>query len=198
MYKYIGMIIVVIVFSVTLSACTDSDVKYYEDYVEVTNGHAQLEEGATATAGVCSQSDASKELVPVYVCGAVYEPGVYYLEESALKEDALFAAGGYDLGAAEDYVNLAENIVSGEKIYFPYEDELADGGGLSQDSGKVNINTATKDELMTLPGIGESKAEAIIKYREEHGAFQSIEDITNISGIKEGVYNNIKEYIIVN
>lgn len=196
MYKYIGMIILVAIFGLTLFGCRDSDVKYYEDYVEVTNGQNQSEEEDTVGTDICSQSDAGQGLVPVYVCGAVYEPGVYYLEESALKEDALGAAGGYDLGAAEDYVNLAEGIVAGEKIYFPYEQELSEG--LSQNSRKININTATKEELMTLPGIGESKAQAIIKYREEYGPFQNIEDITNISGIKEGVYNNIKEYIIVN
>ena len=111
-------------------------------------------------------------------------------------------AGGLTSDAALDYVNLAETVNAGEKIYFPYADEVADSVNISQsdndqgNSGKININTATKDELMTLPGIGDSKADAIIKYRDEYGPFQNIEDITNITGIKEGVYNNIKDYII--
>ena len=63
------------------------------------------------------------------------------------------------------------------------------------DSGKININTATKDEIMTLPGIGESKASDIIRYRDEHGSFKTIEEIMNIQGIKEGVFNKIKDLI---
>ncbi len=72
-------------------------------------------------------------------------------------------------------------------------------GGLAADSsdGRVNLNTATRDQLMTLPGIGESKADAIIAYREEHGAFASIEEIQNISGIKDGVFSQIKDFITV-
>ncbi len=196
MYKNIIMIILVAFLGANLFGCDNSDIKYYEDYDEVTSSQNYYQDGELGLE-ISSQMDAKQKLVPVYVCGAVSEPGVYYLAETALKEEALALAGGYDLGAAEGYVNLAETVVSGEKIYFPYEDELAQGDGVNPNSGKVNINTATQEELMTLPGIGASKAQAIIKYREEYGPFQSIEDITNISGIKEGVYNNIKEYIIV-
>ena len=64
-------------------------------------------------------------------------------------------------------------------------------------SGKVNINTASKELLMTLPGIGEAKAESIIKYREENGGFKNIQDIMNISGIKEGAFQKIKDLITV-
>ena len=145
------------------------------------------------------QSQAVSEQVAVYVCGAVVSPGVYYLPMDSIKQDALDAAGGFLEGAATTYVNLAEPIEEGEQIYFPFEDELSYGYSpiTGQDSGKVNLNRATKEELMTLPGIGESKAEAIITYREEYGAFQSIEEITSIPGIKEGIYDNIKDYIVV-
>ncbi|MBR3832833.1 MAG: ComEA family DNA-binding protein [Lachnospiraceae bacterium] len=146
---------------------------------------------------------ASEELVPVHVCGAVNNPGLYYMKADSLKADALALAGGFAPDAATDYINLAEMITYGEKIYFPYVDELQVGYNLNDSQAQgadnlVNINTATKDELMTLPGIGESKAEAIIKYRDKNGPFQNIEDITNIPGIKEGVYNNIKDNIVVN
>lgn len=148
---------------------------------------------------ITTTSELSDDKVAVYVCGAVVSPGVYYLPIDAIKQDALEAADGFCEGAATTYVNLAEKIKEGEQIYFPYEEELVDGYSLLDDEGsdKVNINRATKDELMTLPGIGESKAEAIISYREEHGAFQSIEEITSIPGIKEGIYDNIKDYIVV-
>lgn len=147
---------------------------------------------------------ADNEVISVYVCGAVVNPGVYVLESTDIKEKALEMAGGFTEGAATTYVNLAESVKAGEKIYFPYESELEardfseDINISDEESDKININTATKDELMTLSGIGESKAEDIITYREEHGGFKSIEEIMNINGIKEGVYNKIKDSIVVN
>lgn len=139
--------------------------------------------------------------IAVYVCGAVVNPGVYYLPADAIKQDALCAAGGLQDGASECYVNLAEKLSEGERIYFPFEDELeADYSfvAVDADDGKININTASKEELMTLPGIGESKADSVIEYRETSGGFTDIEEIMNIPGIKEGIYNNIKDYIVVN
>ncbi|MGN0435383.1 MAG: helix-hairpin-helix domain-containing protein [Wujia sp.] len=149
--------------------------------------------------------DEDKDLWAVYVCGAVVEPGVYYLKPGAIKQEALDAAGGFDEGAACFYVNLAQEIADGERIYFPYEEELTgdmaslygEGDSSRQDKGKININTADEALLMTLPGIGETRAKAIVTYREEHGAFERIEDICNVSGIKEATFNNIKEYIVV-
>ena len=138
----------------------------------------------------------------VHVCGAVKCPDVYMLKEGAIKQDALLAAGGFDEGAAKDYVNLAETVKSGEKIYFPYEEELESGIFISETEADVsgsliNINTADKDMLMTLPGIGEKRAQDILDYRNQHGDFSSIEDIKNVKGIKESVYNNIKDIICV-
>lgn len=149
------------------------------------------------------------ERVAVHVCGAVLYPGVYYLEPGSIRQEALDAAGGFAEDAAMDYVNLAAQISAGEKLYIPYADEVSgqetplpemneNMSGTEAASGKVNLNTAAKEELMTLPGIGESKAGAIIQYREETGLFQDIEDIMLVPGIKEGTYNNIKEYIVVN
>ena len=153
-------------------------------------------------------------MVAVYVCGAVKNAGVYYVPSEAIKETAVRMAGGFEEHADVNYVNLAEPVTAGEQIYIPTVDETAEiafpqGGqtestagssGLSEASqpdDRVNINTAGKDELMTLPGIGENKAEAIIAYREAQGKFQSTEELMNIRGIKEGVYNKIKNLIIV-
>ncbi|MBD5096525.1 MAG: ComEA family DNA-binding protein [Lachnospiraceae bacterium] len=138
----------------------------------------------------------------VHVCGAVKCPDVYMLKKGAIKQDALLAAGGFDEGAAIDYVNLAEPVKSGEKIYFPYEDELENGIFIREteadvSEGLININTADKNMLMTLPGIGEKRAQDILDYREQYGGFSSIEDIKNVKGIKESVYNNIKDIICV-
>ena len=109
--------------------------------------------------------------------------------------DAIQAAGGTTPEAREEALNQAEHVVDGQTIYVPAREEETTES-LTSD-GRININAASKEEWMTLPGIGESKAETILEYRKEHGAFQSIEDLMNIPGIKEGVFNKIKEQIKV-
>lgn len=123
-------------------------------------------------------------------------------------------AGGFTDDADVTYVNLAQTVVAGEQIYIPTMEETngislserdtdgipvqdAPAGTNVETDGKININTAGKDALMTLPGIGESKADAIIAYREAQGEFQNTEELMNIRGIKEGIYNKIKDLIIV-
>ncbi len=139
--------------------------------------------------------------VCVHVCGSVNHPGVYYLEEGARIHEAVELAGGMTENAAGDVINLAEIVSDGEKIYIPSEEEVAEGFSVTDpqeaDDGLVNINTASLDELKKLPGIGDIKAEAIIAYREEAGRFDSIEDIMNVSGIKDSSYEQIKDYIKV-
>ena len=161
----------------------------------------------------------------VYVSGYVNNPGVYELSAGSRVIDAIDAAGGYSKEAYDNYLNLASLISDGQMIYVPSEEEVesgsiergvasgADGsgaggvtggngggnGGNSSDSGTlVNINQASKEELMTLPGIGESKADKIIAYREANGRFNSPEGIMEISGIKDGLYNKIKDKICAN
>lgn len=135
----------------------------------------------------------------VYVCGEVQNPGVYELAPGSRICDALAAAGGTLKSAAEETMNLAATVSDGDKIYVPSEGETPQesiGSGTSQ-GGKVNINTADKEQLMTLPGIGEAKANAIISYRKEHGDFKDIQEIMNISGIKQAAFDNVKEFISV-
>jgi len=129
---------------------------------------------------------------------------VYVLTEGSRVCDAFFAAGGLTENAAKDYWNQARLLSDGEMIYVPNEEEAANrspekGNTKNTDNdGKININTATKEGLMTLPGIGESKAERIIAYRDEHGGFSSLEEIMEVEGIKEGMYEKIKDYIVIN
>ena len=147
---------------------------------------------------------ASEDTITVYVCGAVVQEGVYELPAGSRISDALLMAGGYDENALHGYVNLAERLEDGERIYFPDYQELEELGIVpissteSSESGLVNINTADAEMLKTLPGIGDAKAADIIAYREEHGAFSSIEDIKNVSGIGESIYNRISSGITVN
>ena len=140
------------------------------------------------------------ESVVVYVTGAVLHPGVYEVGGNMRVSDAIEAAGGFKNNAAADYLNLAAQLSDGEKITVPTKKEAKalDKDDDSDESHLVNINTAAKEELMTLPGIGESKADAIIAYRQENGGYRNIEELMQISGIKEGVYSKISEYITVN
>ena len=154
----------------------------------------------------------SKALIYVYVCGQVQMPGVYALSEGDRIFQAIDQAGGILPSGDAAWLNLAETLRDGQKIYVPsYEEAEAwqenETGSHGQMESKesaadldstVNINKASKDELMTLPGIGESKADAIMGYREEQGAFDSIEELMSVPGIKEGTYSKIKDRISIN
>lgn len=131
----------------------------------------------------------------VYVCGAVKCEGVYELPSGSRIYEAIAKAGGFREDAAMTQVNQAEVLQDEAQIYVPTLEEQKESQ--KHDDGKVNLNSAAKEELMTLPGVGETKAESIIAYREQHGRFQTIEDIMQISGIKEGLFVKIKDYITV-
>ena len=99
-----------------------------------------------------------------------------------------------------DSLNLAEPIVDGQKITVYTKKQWKEMNEMVNESttqSRININSATIEELMTLPGIGQSKAESIVAYRTEQGGFQVIEDIMNIPGIKEGVFSQLSEWITV-
>ena len=138
----------------------------------------------------------------VYVCGAVVAPGVYELDDGSRIYEAVELVGGFMEEAAEDALNLAESVTDGQMIRIPTEEEQEAVGrqGAEADSaadGKLDLNRADVAALMELPGIGQSKAEAIVGYREEHGSFSRTEDLMKVEGIKEGVFNKIKDRIKV-
>ena len=144
-------------------------------------------------------SERSGDRVFVYVCGEVKSPGVYELPEGSRIVDAVEAAGGMTEAASGTWLNLAEPVSDGQKIEVPSETEAAELEKEQQEaqSGLVNLNTASAEELMTLTGIGESKAEAILSYREEHGGFEKPEELMEIPGIKEGVFEKIRDQVTV-
>lgn len=166
-----------------------------------------VNEGTSGAGSI--NADAGSNDIYVYVCGAVIAPDVYVLKEGSRAEDALEAAGGFDENANRLYVNLAEILQDGQRLYFPYEDDeseilfaeekqSAEGSSDSSESTcsfPININTADVSQLCNIPGIGESKARAIIEYREANGRFEYAADITNVSGIGEATYGKIAEYI---
>ncbi len=156
---------------------------------------AQLSLETKETDPVLEEDSKTKDSIFVFVCGAVKCEGVYEMPQGSRVFEAVSMAGGFSENAAVSQVNQAEILEDETKLYIPTIDEIAEAE--SVEDGKVNINTAAKEELMTLPGVGQSKAELIIQYREEHGRFQAIEDIMNISGIKEGLFGKIKDLIKV-
>ena len=197
--------------AVTLSEITEESAEAEAGPVTDTLTQEQtVAEGAGdgSDAAISENSDvpeASASIV-VYICGSVVSPGVYELPEGSRICDGLEAAGGFTEGADESRINLAGYLKDGDMVFFPEvgEDipEGAAGVSTGQDAGAsagglVNINTASADRLCTLPGIGASKAAAIVKYREENGAFTDIRQITNVSGIGENLFNNIKELICI-
>ena len=147
--------------------------------------------------------------IKVYVCGAVQRPDVYEISADSRIVDAVSAAGGFAIDAYPEAMNLAETVSDGSRIYVPTKEEVdalavvysdtgsGSGGTTSNSTGKVNINTATLEELTTLPGIGDTRARAIIDYREQNGAFGNIEDIMQVTGIKEKSFSKIKDSICV-
>jgi competence protein ComEA len=149
----------------------------------------------------------NSDVIHVHVCGSVVTPGVYELTQKDRVIDAITKADGFCDGAAKDAINQAQLLIDGQRLYIPSQEEMRDGivtvdlaldvNSAEETLGLININKASKQELMTLPGIGEAKAESIISYREEHDGFQSIEDLQKIVGIKEAIFQKVKDFITV-
>lgn len=149
----------------------------------------------------------------VDICGAVTKPGVYRMPPDSRVYEAVEAAGGLLPEAAGNRVNQAQPLSDGQQIYVPTKEEAEKAGAVPaegafpeiksgenspvSENGKVNLNTADAAALQTLSGIGESKAQAILAYREEHGGFSSIEELMDVPGIKENTFLKIKEKIAV-
>ena len=188
------------------------------------NRKAEPSAGSTDRTELSDASSEETKTLVVHICGAVSAPGVYELPAGSRIIDAVEAGGGFLPEADEACCNLAEEIVDGCQIYIMTKSEsCADGqtekkagiqtspdsdmqttdrnvrsnSATALENGLVNLNTADVAALMTLPGIGESRAKAIISYREQHGAFAKIEDIMKISGIKQAAFSKIKDKITV-
>jgi len=128
--------------------------------------------------------------ISVHVAGAVRTPGVYTLSDGNRVQDAIAAAGGATAEAEIHRLNLAALLSDGQKIYVPTHDIKEDS-----ESGLVNINTAGQKELETLPHIGPARAQKIIEYRELHGPFSSLEEITKVDTIGPKIFDSIKDLI---
>ena len=163
---------------------------------EFVAGHERAEtvkDSASVSAGA----------VYVYICGAVKKPGVYKFDHDPRLVEALDEAGGFTKKADKTSVNLASRLSDGDQVVIGEKgDHGAEISGMKSDSGSdssglIDINTAGVEELKQIPGIGDSKANAIVSYRSEHGRFKNIEDLMQITGIKQGIFDKIKDHIRV-
>lgn len=153
------------------------------------------------------------DMIYVHVCGAVLRSGVYELEAGSRVYEAVQAAGGFAENADRNYVNQAQELGDGIKLVIPTLEEAAaniqagitedtfsagaEGDGQTAEAGRININTASETQLCEIPGVGKTRAAAIIAYREAHGGFQKPEDIMQVDGIGEGMYGKMKDSIRV-
>lgn len=153
-----------------------------------------------------------KNDIYVHLCGAVHDPKVYQVKDGTRLMELIQLAGGLTDMAAGDYINQAVQVKDGQRIYIPTEEEVKEldsqsfiTGGSDQVTGemdseekkRININEANASSLMTLPGIGQAKADSILEYRRLKGKFKTREDLMNVPGIKEGMYSKISAYITV-
>ena len=169
-----------------------------------------------------SQSSETVPLISIYICGEVRDPGIYEVPKGVLLNDIIEDAGGLTENASVNNINFVYRVECNMSVYIPSEDEITKGmgggdiirqdgvyvwgvesggaggqaGSGQQDRLMVNINTATVDELKSLPGIGEVTAQAIEEYRRTN-PFKTVEDIKNVTGIGDSKYNRIKDHICV-
>ncbi len=156
----------------------------------------------TVLAEKTEESTTLEAVIFVDIKGAVKKPGIYQMKVGDRVKDALDAAGGLTEEADSQKVNLAKRLEDQMAIVVPKVGEEAEeipAGATSKEEakeGKVNINTATVEELKTLKGVGEKKAEAIIEYRKKNGSFQTKEDLMKVRGIGKKLFESFQERIV--
>ena len=156
----------------------------------------------TVLAEKTEENTTLEAVIFVDIKGAVKKPGVYQMKAGDRVKDAIDAAGGLTAEADSQKVNLAQRVEDQMVIVVPKVGEEAEAipaGATSKEAskeGKVNINTATVEELKTLKGVGEKKAEAIIEYRKKNGSFQTKEDLMKVRGIGKKLFESFQERIV--
>ena len=189
------------------SAAVDEQVLSVENITEMCT---EAESGVDSVSFDRTEEVQTEQSMVLYadICGAVQEPGVYKLEEGARIFQLIKQAGGLREDADLTSVNQAEKVTDGMKIRIYTKEEAAslpqqiwestaESEQTAPVSAKININSADIAQLTQLTGIGEARAADIIAYRTEHGRFLTIEEIMNVSGIKESTFQKIKDQIVV-
>lgn len=157
--------------------------------------------------GLDNKDSTSEEVIIVHLSGAVARAGVYQIAQDDRLIDLIKAAGGLSDDADLKNVNLAASLLDGQKIIIPSENNIKKDAEFielekedyhfNSQSGLININTADLNQLTKLNGIGQSKAQAIIKYREKNGLFKNKESLINVAGIGEKTLENIRDEISI-
>ncbi len=191
--KIVIIIGIIILMAISIYILKKLDENNYEEY--------NIEEDFTEEN---MEKEESKKVIVVHITGEINKPGVIELEEGARVIDAIKVAGGTTSKADLTQINLAYALRDGQKIYIPnVEDQNKEIEHITTDfenntkAGKININMANEKELQELPGVGPSIATKIIKYREENGGFENIEDLQKIKGIGKAKYDELKDFIEV-
>ncbi|MGL5348104.1 MAG: helix-hairpin-helix domain-containing protein [Peptostreptococcaceae bacterium] len=144
----------------------------------------------------------TKKSITIFISGEVNNPGVVTIEGDKRLSDAVEQLGGATVDADLNKINLAMKIEDEKHYIIPKKGEILDiniegGGSIDSNNSKININSASIDELDTLPGVGEATANKIVSYRDENGKFKSIEEIKNVNGIGDKKFLELKDKIIV-
>ena len=218
------ILLIIIISIITLGISYYAYAYKTNDEFNVNEQNLEVGENETKSSEETEENNQDLGRIIVHVSGAVNNEGVFDLEENARVADAVEAAGGVTENAYMKDVNLAEPLEDGMKVYIPTKEEVekqnqgestnyisgtsssnntssstqrsvASKTGINNNNSKVNINTASIEELDTLPGIGETTANKIINYRNENGKFKSIEEIKEVSGIGDSKYEQIKDLI---
>lgn len=216
-----GLIIFIVAIAIAVAIMVAKPYSFDAEFVEPSDSASGL--AIHATAGETAETDANAkgllntdtsntdtsstdmQTVFVHVAGQVVNPGVYELSAGARVNEAIAAAGGISSEAVTDTINLARIVTDGEQIFVPddatpVQSEIANhmGGGLNGGSGTgslVSVNSASKSELESLPGIGPAIASRIIAWREANGGFAHLEDLMLVSGIGPKLFENLKDLV---
>lgn len=194
-YKVIVICMVILISIITIYRYIKND----NDIINISNVYKDKETNKEEEE---IDNEKDKKKIVVHIDGQVINKGVYTIDSEYRLNDLVNLAGGLTNEADISKINLAKKLTDGEKIYIYAIGESVKTNQESENlnseaSGKININTASKNELKTLPGIGDATADKIIQYRDNNGEFVDIQDIQKVNGIGESKYKNIEDLICI-